>query len=183
MKKNILLSFAFAFFCLQNISAEDNPEQKKKFEIASPAFQNGETVPQRYTCSGANINPPFSIENIPVKTKSLALIVDDPQAQEGVWVHWVVYNIPSETNVIKEKSNPGIQGLNDFGRFKYQGPCPTDEKTHKYSFRVYALDTELYLLEGIIKADVEAGMRGHILDQAEMVGTLRQKSIVGLDED
>ena len=185
MKKIFIVPFTVLVSLIlisRGICAGGDSAQQAKFQLKSPAFHDGETVPDRYTCAGANINPGLIIANIPEKTKSLALIVDNPDAPEGVWVHWVVYNIHPDVKEIKEKSNPGIQGLNDFGRFRYQGPCPSDEKLHKYHFKVYALDIELELLEGVIKSDVEQAMRGHILDQAELVAVLQIKNIKTNDD-
>ena len=137
-------------------------------QLSSPDFENGALIPKKFTCEGDDINPTLMIEGIPAETKSLALIVDDPDAPLGTWVHWVVYDIPVGSQ-IEEDSIPGKQGINDFGRKEYEGPCPPSA-THRYSFTIYALDTELALGEGVDKNALEEAMQGHIVDQAELIG-------------
>ena len=107
---------------------------------------------------------------MPAKAKSLAITLISPDAPEGIWVHWVVYNISADTVKIAENSKVGVEGLNDFGTFRYRGPCPPNKKAHRYSFRVYALKDKLELNEGSIKSDLENAMKGKILAQAELVG-------------
>jgi Raf kinase inhibitor-like YbhB/YbcL family protein len=139
--------------------------------ITSPAFKNNENLPPLYTCDSKNINPPLQIWNVPEKTKSLALIVDDPDAvmAGSAWVHWIVWDIPADTKSIAENSVPGVQGKTDFGKAGYGGPCPPTG-THRYSFRVYALDIMPGLSEGSTVTDLIPAMQGHILDQSELVG-------------
>jgi Raf kinase inhibitor-like YbhB/YbcL family protein len=137
-------------------------------KITSTAFKGGDRIPSKYTCDGENCNPDLHIEEIPAKTASLALIVDDPDAPGGTWVHWVVFGIPVSEN-IGEKSVPGTQGRNDFGRLAYGGPCPPSG-THRYFFKLYALDTKLALAEGADKRGLEKAMEGHVLAKAELVG-------------
>lgn len=136
--------------------------------ISSPAFDANQKIPQKFTCDGEDISPSLVIEEIPEGAETLALIVDDPDAPAGTWVHWVVFNIPV-TNRIEEGEVPGNQGINDFKKEKYGGPCPPSG-THRYFFKLYALDQELGLSEGASKRDVEAAMEGHILAQAELMG-------------
>jgi hypothetical protein len=136
--------------------------------VSSPDFEPGALIPKKCTCDGADINPTLIIEKIPAETKSLALIVDDPDAPLGTWVHWVVYNIPVVSR-IEENSIPGTQGINDFNRKEYGGPCPPSG-THRYFFKIYALDTELALGEEVDKNALEEAMQGHILDKAELIG-------------
>jgi Raf kinase inhibitor-like YbhB/YbcL family protein len=152
-------------------SAED---KGPKMELSSPAFKNNEAIPEMFTCQGVNINPELKITNVPPKTKSLALIVDDPDAPEGTWVHWVAYDIPPTTTRIPENTKVGVEGLNDFGTFFYRGPCPQNKKAHRYSFRVYALSDRFELTEGFIKSDLERRMKGKILAQAELTGTFQR---------
>jgi len=116
------------------------------FQITSPVFENNGFIPKKYTCDGVDINPQLLIANVPSETKSLALIVDDPDAPAGTWVHWVVWNISPQTHEIKENSVPNgaNQGLNDFRKRSYGGPCPPSG-THRYFFKLYALDTILTL--------------------------------------
>jgi Raf kinase inhibitor-like YbhB/YbcL family protein len=143
-------------------------------EVRSPEFENGKKIPRKFTCEGDDINPTLIIEDIPVGTKSLALIVDDPDAPMGTWVHWVSFNIPVVSQIDKD-SIPGKQGINDFGRREYGGPCPPSG-THRYFFKLYALDTVLDLNEGINKKALEDAMKGHILDKAELFGLYKKGS-------
>lgn len=137
-------------------------------QLTSPDFEQGKLIPEKFTCEGDDINPTLIIENIPAGTKSLALIVDDPDTPRGTRVHWVVYGIPVVSR-IDEDSVPGEQGMNDFGRGDYGGPCPPSG-THRYFFKIYALDAELALGEGIDKEALEKAMQGHILDRTELIG-------------
>ena len=141
-------------------------------KLTSPDFEPGKLIPKKFTCDGDDINPTLMIEGIPTETKSLALIVDDPDAPLGTWVHWVVYDIPVVSR-IEENSIPGKQGINDFGRNEYGGPCPPSG-THRYFFKIYALDTELALGEGVDKKALEEAMQGHIVDQAELIGLYKK---------
>lgn len=125
-------------------------------------------IPVKYTCDGADINPPLRIEGIPEGTHSLVLIVDDPDAPGGTWDHWIVWNIPL-VETIEEDSVPGTEGLNDFKTQSYGGPCPPSG-THRYFFKVYALDTTLDLPTTSTKTDVEQAMIGHILANGELIG-------------
>jgi Raf kinase inhibitor-like YbhB/YbcL family protein len=115
----------------------------KQLDISSTAFKIGEMIPARYTCDGANINSPLDIKDIPEEAKCLALIADDPDAPIGTWVHWVVWNIPV-THHIKKSKIHGTEGINDFQKHHYGGPCPPSG-THRYFFKVYALDALLDL--------------------------------------
>ncbi len=144
-----------------------------KMELTSPAFKDKEPIPEMFTCHGSNINPELKIANVPLKAKSLALVVDDPDAPEGTWVHWVAYDIPPNTEKIPQNTKAGIEGLNDFGTFFYSGPCPQNKTVHHYSFRVYALSDRFELTEGFIKSDLERRMKGRILAQAELTGTFQ----------
>lgn len=138
--------------------------------ISSSAFGEGGRIPLKYTCDGQDINPPLKFENVPGGAKSLALVMDDPDAPNGIWVHWVVWNIGPATREIRENSVPkgALQGTNDFRKRGYGGPCPP--ATHTYSFKLYALDAELKLGAGAAKSDLERAMKGHILSQAVMHG-------------
>lgn len=139
--------------------------------IASPGFEDGTVIPAKYTADGENINPELNIEDFPSETKSMVLIVDDPDAPIGIWTHWIVFNIPVNRAVrIEEDSIPGIQGINDFKQTKYGGPSPP-KGTHRYFFRVYALDTNIPLKEGAFLSDLKEAMKGHILAEGELMGT------------
>ena len=141
-------------------------------KLTSPEFKFNEMIPTKFTCDGEDINPTLTIEDVPQEAKTLTLIVDDPDAPIGTWVHWVVYDIPI-TSQIKEDTIPGKQGMNDFRKKDYGGPCPP-YGTHRYFFKIYALDQELNLGEGISKQDVEKAMQGHIVAQAELIGLYKR---------
>ncbi len=133
----------------------------------SSSFSNGDLIPVKYSCKGDNINPPINVSDLPNGVKSLALIIDDPDAPNGDWVHWVMWNIP--LTGVKEGSAPGVQGVNSWGRNEYGGPCPPSG-THHYHFKIYALDTELDLPNSINKYDLEKAMNDHVLAKAELIG-------------
>jgi Raf kinase inhibitor-like YbhB/YbcL family protein len=145
-------------------------------KISSPVFENNRFMPAKYSCDGMDVNPPLLIENVPTNTKSLALVVDDPDAPAGTWVHWVLWNINPDTKEIKENSIPSgaKQGLNDFRQHNYRGPCPPSG-THRYFFKLYAIDTVLNLNPDSTKADLESAMKGHIIEQAQIIGLYRRK--------
>ena len=138
-------------------------------KITSTAFSHMNRVPPKYTCDGDDVNPPLSIEGIPEGTKSLVLIVDDPDAPLGNWDHWIVWGILPETSFIAENSVPGIEGLNDFGNHSYGGPCPPSG-AHRYFFKAYALDITLDLDTTSRKWEVEEAMEGHVLAKGELIG-------------
>ncbi len=144
----------------------------ENMRLSSPEFENNQYLPAKFSCQGEDVNPALTIEEIPAVTKSLALIVDDPDAPMGTWVHWVVFDIPVASG-IKENSIPGKQGSNNSGSNGYHGPCPPSG-THRYFFKIYALDTMLNLREGISKGALEKAMQGHILDKAELVGLYKK---------
>jgi Raf kinase inhibitor-like YbhB/YbcL family protein len=137
--------------------------------IKSSAFEHNKPMPKKYTCIGEDINPPLTIEGIPTETKSLVLLMDDPDAVNGIFDHWVVWNIPPSTTNIAENTVPGTEGLNSGREHGYYGPCPPSG-THRYFFKVYALDTELGLSANSKKKDVEKAMQGHILAKGELIG-------------
>ena len=139
--------------------------------VSSPAFKNNNKIPPKYTCHGEDINPQLDIEGIPEETKSLVLIVDDPDCPIGDWVHWIVWNI-KPTNTIKENSIPGVEGMNDFRKHSYGGPCPPSG-SHRYFFKVYALDIELTLSVHTRKKDLQRAMSEHVLAKGELVGRYR----------
>ncbi len=145
-------------------------------KISSSAFNHKELIPSKYTCDGMDVNPPLAIENVPSGAKSLALIVDDPDAPRGMWVHWIVWNIDPGTKEIKENSVPpgAKQGMSDFGKRDYGGPCPPSG-THRYFFKLYALDATLSLGPDTTKTALEAAMKGHVIAQAEIIGLYKRK--------
>jgi len=140
--------------------------------ISSPAFENGRPIPPRFTADGIDVSPELRIDGLPVGTASLALIMDDPDAPMGTWVHWVVWNIPADTAAIEEGSEPGgsTGGRNSWGRTGYGGPAPPSG-THRYFFKLFALDNVLDLPPTADKAALEGAMEGHVLATAELMGT------------
>jgi Raf kinase inhibitor-like YbhB/YbcL family protein len=140
-------------------------------KIKSSAFEPNQFIPAKYTCDGANINPPLYFEEIPAEAKSLVLIMEDPDAPAGNWVHWVLWNIkPQITQILENEVPPGsIQGKTSFGKVNYGGPCPPFG-THRYFFRLFALDKELELKTGADIKELQKAMENHILDKAELVG-------------
>ncbi|MBN1225027.1 MAG: YbhB/YbcL family Raf kinase inhibitor-like protein [Candidatus Aminicenantes bacterium] len=149
-------------------------------QIMSKAFNDSKEIPQKYTCDGDNVSPPLEWLNIPEETKTLALICDDPDAPMGTWVHWVIFNIPADADRLPEGIPPeyeldnGIcQGMSDFKKVGYGGPCPPSG-THRYFFKIYALDSKLDLPQGATKAHVMIAMEGHVLALAHLMGTYRR---------
>jgi Raf kinase inhibitor-like YbhB/YbcL family protein len=142
-----------------------------KMKITTTAFQQGGNIPSKFTCDGADANPPLRFEGVPAEAKSLALIVDDADAPGGLFTHWLVWNIDPTTTTVEENSAPanGIQGKNDFGKSGYGGPCPPSG-THRYFFKIFALDRQLDLAAGSKRAQLDAQMRGHIMAQGELMG-------------
>jgi len=144
-------------------------------KITSPAFQHTKEIPSEYTCDGSDTSPEFNIEDVPEDTKSLVLINDDPDAPGRTWDHWIVFNIPSHVTKIEKDMEPkGVAGINSWGRTGYGGPCPPSG-THRYIFKLYALDTYLDLEEGSTKEELEASMVEHIIDSAELMGTYKRR--------
>ena len=144
-------------------------------KITSSAFQEGGNIPSKFTCDGSDTSPPLQITGVPSEAKSLVLIADDPDAPGGLFIHWLVWNIPPQTNSIEEGSAPkGVQGTNDFGKSGYRGPCPPPG-THRYSFKIYALDRELDLRGGAKRSQLDAAMKGHVVAQGVLVGRYARK--------
>jgi len=144
--------------------------------ITSTAFTEGSMIPQDYTCDGEDISPPLAWSGVPDGTKSLALICDDPDAPMGTWVHWVLFNMPAHIMELPAKISPekiiqsgAKHGINDFRKSGYGGPCPPGG-THRYYFKLYALDTEINLEAGITKAQLLKTMEGHILTEGQLMG-------------
>lgn len=148
-------------------------------KISSPIFEHNQSIPAIYTCDGNNTNPPLAISEVPATAKSLALIMDDPDVptfvrEDGLWVHWLVWNIDPKTSVIKENTSDfGVVGLNTRGVNAYGGPCPPDRE-HRYFFKLYALDTTLDLDTATNKDQLEKAMAGHIIEQAELIGLYKR---------
>jgi Raf kinase inhibitor-like YbhB/YbcL family protein len=151
-----------------------SPDGFKVLHLTSAAFSDKGNIPREYTCDGEDVNPPLEIGAIPLEAKSLALIFEDPDAPSGTWLHWLVWNIPIIQH-IHENEIPGEQGMNDFNRNDYGGPCPPSG-THRYIFKVYALDDLIDLPEGSTRNQVEDAMRGHILAYGELTGVYKRSS-------
>ncbi len=156
-------------------------QQKSEIKLTSTAFKEGEAIPRGYTCDGANVSPPLEWTGMPKSAKTIAIIADDPDAPSGTFVHWVLYNLPAEGLGLIENTPPaetlkggGAQGKNDFEKIGYGGPCPPSG-THRYFFKLYALDSELPLKPGATKAEVEKAMEGHTIGQAQLMGTYNRK--------
>jgi Raf kinase inhibitor-like YbhB/YbcL family protein len=146
-------------------------------QITSGAFANGEMIQKKFTCDGPDLSPQLGWKEAPTGTQSFALIMDDPDAPVGTWVHWVLFNVPANVKELPEGlekqgqlANGALQGRNDFRKIGYGGPCPPPGKPHRYYFKFYALDTKFDLKAGATKADLERSMKGHILGQAEFMG-------------
>ncbi len=152
--------------------------------ITSTAFKEGGMIPAKYTCDGQDVSPPLQWQGVPGDTQGIALISDDPDASAGTWVHWVMWNIPAHKTGLQEDVPPDpklpdgtCQGISDFRRPGYGGPCPPGG-THRYYFRIYALDTRLDLPDRTNKAGLVKAMKGHILAQGELMGTYRRQLII-----
>ena len=150
----------------------------KTMELTSPAFTPGARIPPAFTCTGKNDSPPLSIVAVPEGTASLAIICEDPDCSTGIFIHWILYNIPPGTTSLSQGlarkpvfPDGSAHGLNDFGKMEYGGPCPPPGKPHRYIFRLYALDTLLHLRAPVTRKSIGAVMQGHILGQAELMGT------------
>lgn len=151
------------------------------FSLTSSAFAAGAAIPAQYTCKGADTSPPLEWNGVPANTATFAIIMDDPDAPAGTWVHWVLWNLPASAQSIPEGvakseqlADGSRQGQNDFRKIGYNGPCPPPGKRHRYFFRLYALDAKLDLAPGATRQELDAAMKGHILGEAEYMGTFRR---------
>jgi Raf kinase inhibitor-like YbhB/YbcL family protein len=152
-----------------------------EIQITSSAFEDGGLIPARYTCDGEDVSPPLQWAGVPEGVRSIALICDDPDAPMGTFVHWVLFNLPAVTKELAEDvpadktlPNGARQGITDFGRIGYGGPCPPSG-THRYFFKIYALDAEIALKAGASKRELLKAMEGHILAQGQLVGKYRRR--------
>lgn len=150
--------------------------------ITCTAFAEGQPIPDKYTCAGPDVSPPLAWSGAPAGTKNFALIADDPDAPMGTWVHWVIYNLPPTATALAENTPPAKefpdgakQGVNDFGKIGYGGPCPPPGKPHHYHFKIYALDTTLALKPGATKKELLKAMDGRVLAQGELIGTYQRR--------
>jgi hypothetical protein len=151
------------------------------FTLKCAAFSHGGEIPWKHTCDGPDLSPALTWENPPTGTESFSLIVEDPDAPAGTWVHWVIYNLPGSLRGLpegiskaQELADGSRQGRNDFGRLGYGGPCPPPGPAHRYFFRIIALDAKLSLRAGAAKSDLESAMKGHFLAHAELMGRYRR---------
>lgn len=142
-------------------------------QLTSNSFSHQTTIPDEHTCKGANTSPELLISDVPARTVSLALIMHDPDAPNGDFLHWTIWNIPAKATVIPAGNVPAgsVQGMTDFGVVGYGGPCPPSG-THRYVFELFALDSQLELPEGAARADLQAALQGHILDSAQLIGVV-----------
>lgn len=152
-----------------------------EIKITSSAFTEGGLIPAKYTCDGADISPPLQWEAVPEGTQSIALICDDPDAPVGTFVHWVLFNLPADAGQLTENipadptlANGAQQGTSDFGRIGYGGPCPPGG-THRYFFKIYALDTQLSLTDRVDKVRLLSAMEGHILAEGQLIGKYKRQ--------
>jgi hypothetical protein len=157
--------------------AQQSPNQKSEIKVTSVAFQQGQPIPRHYTCAGVNISPPLEWSGVPKTAKTIAIVADDPDAPAGTWVHWVLYNLPADNIGLVENvpvsetlKAGGFQGKNDFGKIGYGGPCHPSG-THRYFFKLYAVDAELPLKAGATRAELEKALEGHVLGQGQLMGT------------
>jgi len=150
------------------VASVDKNIEVEKMIISAEVFAEGEMIPKKYTCKGDDVNPKLVIGDVPASAKSLALIVDDPDAPMGTWVHWLVKEIPVSTKVIEENSVPGREVVNDFGKEGYGGPCPPSG-VHRYFFKLYALDVESF--DAANKAEFYKKVEEHKIEEAELMGT------------
>jgi Raf kinase inhibitor-like YbhB/YbcL family protein len=142
------------------------------FELTSPAFEEGQPIPRKHSCEGENASPQLSWSSVPEGARSLALIVHDPDAPSGDFIHWVAWNIDARSDGLGEGAHPPVEGANGFGENGYGGPCPPPgHGAHRYFHELFALDTELDLEEGASPEQLEDAMEGHVLGGAELVGT------------
>jgi Raf kinase inhibitor-like YbhB/YbcL family protein len=168
-------------FILVSLTGWAQRQGETSMKITSPAFKEGDMIPSKYTCDGDDISPSLQWTELPKNTQSLALISDDPDAPMGTWVHWVIYNIPPSITGLPEGlpateklMNGERQGMTNFGRVGYGGPCPPGG-THRYYFKFYALDKGLDLKPGATKSQLLKAMEGHILAEAELMGRYTRK--------
>tara|TARA_Y100000031_G_C8170649_1_gene361626 strand:- start:35 stop:589 length:555 start_codon:yes stop_codon:yes gene_type:complete len=170
----IIVVFFIVGCAIENVEKEI-VDEVANMKLTSSAFEHNGKIPSEYTCDWEDVSPELNIDEVPSNAKSLALIMDDPDVPknlrpDGMWVHWVVWNIPVNTKTIPRATEPeGMGGNSNFGRAGYGGPCPPDRE-HRYFFKLYALDIELDLPEGSTKEELEKAMEGHIIEKTELIG-------------
>ncbi len=166
----------FSILFAASMGSSREPGKAKPLKVTSPAFENNKTIPSKYGCDGINVSPPIQIADVPPGTKSLALLFDDKDAPRKTYVHWILWGIDPSVKEIHENSVPegAVQGLNDFKKNTYGGPCPPT-RPHWYALIVYALDVRLNLDPNSGKADLEKAMEGHIIAQGQLMGVYRRE--------
>jgi Raf kinase inhibitor-like YbhB/YbcL family protein len=143
--------------------------------VSSSTFSEGQPIPKKYSCDGQNVSPPLKWDGVPENTKSMAIIVDDPDAPSGTFTHWVLYDLPAATPELKEgSSGAGKEGVNGFKKTGYGGPCPPPNGAHRYFFHIYALDIQSLGKAGLSKQDITAAMKGHVLAEGQLVGKYKR---------
>lgn len=149
--------------------------------VTSPRFEKGKPIPRKFTCDGDDISPLIRWDGLPKATVSVALLMDDPDAPNGTYTHWIVYNLPADSEGLEEivpiqknLDNGAIQGKNDFGKYGYGGPCPPQGETHRYFFKVFALDKKLDQEDGSDRGTLLQSIKGCIIDQGEYMGTYKR---------
>lgn len=172
----VILMFFPLFYFVNGGNKVCSAANKNKIKITSSAFKNGKLIPNKYACDGDDVSPPISWSSVPDGTESIAIITDDPDAPGGTFVHWVIYDIPGDITELSEEisSDDALedgtqQGTNDFGNIGYNGPCPP-KGTHRYYFKIYALDKETGIDPGATKEDLVNAMKGHILGEGKLMG-------------
>jgi Raf kinase inhibitor-like YbhB/YbcL family protein len=188
-----ILAIATILGIAVTVHATEKEATMAQFTLSSPSFRNNQPMPAKHSCEGQDASPALKWEGAPAGTKSFAVIADDPDAPGGSWVHWVIYNISGNVVELAENVSKGDtvawvayeiatysagakQGMNDFGKVGYGGPCPPrGHGVHHYHFRLYALDTDLNLTPRVTRKQLESAMKGHILAQAELVGTYQRE--------
>ncbi len=185
MKKKIgvillaLLLLGIGWFCF---GLKGGVMRAEQLNVTSPSFKESALIPIKYTCQGDDVSPAIQWEPGPKSTKSFVLLADDPDAPKGTWVHWIVFNIPATVTLLPENVSidtiPGaLEGTNSAARVGYMGPCPPDDKAHRYYFKIYALDMLLDFNENITKVDLEKAIDGHVIAQGYIMGRY-QKQII-----
>jgi Raf kinase inhibitor-like YbhB/YbcL family protein len=177
----ILLVVCVAYMVAEELDESAGGGAPMAFTLKSSAFVSGAEIAKKFTCEGPDVSPELDWSGPPAKTASYAVIMDDPDAPAGTWVHWVFWNLPANAHNLgediakREQLEDGSrQGRNDFRKIGYNGPCPPPGKSHRYFFRLYALDAKLNLAAGATRQELDTAMKGHILGQAEYMGTFRR---------
>src|SRR6266576_238629 len=174
------ISFLIGIACWLTVASPffaAEPEAQQKIVLTSAAFQHGADIPRKYTCDAEDVSPPLRWTNAPAATKSFVLIADDPDAPGGTWMHWVIYDLPTDTKELPEAlaktealANGAKQGVNDFRKIGYGGPCPPPGSAHRYFFKLYALGAPTQLKPRATKQEVLEAIKGHVLGEGELLG-------------